>query len=68
MRRHILRTQNVILERAKIVTKSGRVHYAHNQETLDALPPDIVQELARRTLADLAEGKRLKAAAAAPKG
>jgi hypothetical protein len=31
------------------------VYYAHNQEMLDALPPDIVQELARREMVKLQE-------------
>jgi hypothetical protein len=45
-----MKASETTLERDEIVTESGRVFRRHNQEFLDNLPPDIVQEMARRRL------------------
>jgi hypothetical protein len=45
-----------------MVTESGRVFRRHNQEFLDNLPPDIVEEMARRWLKETQaiKAKRIK--------
>jgi len=52
--REILETT---LEQGSIVTESGRVFRPHYKELLDAMPSDIVAELAKRRLKELEQDK-----------
>jgi hypothetical protein len=46
------------LENGEVVTESGRVFRPHYKELLDAMPQDIVRELARRRLKELEQDKK----------
>jgi hypothetical protein len=43
-----MKTSEDTLVKDEIVTKSGRVFRPGNKELLENIPPDIVQELAKR--------------------
>ena len=50
-------TSEPILERGEIITETGRVFRAGTAEMLAALPPDIVREMAKRRLEEIARYK-----------
>jgi hypothetical protein len=64
----MMQASEIILERDEMVTESDRVFRRHNQEFLDNLPPDIVQEMARRRLAEIQAIKTKRAKATVPAG
>ena len=57
----MMRTSEPILENGEIVTESGRVFRPGKAELLDALPADIVREMAKRRLAEIAHYKAERA-------
>jgi hypothetical protein len=59
----MMQASEIILEKDEIITESGRVFRRHNQEFLDNMPPDIVQEMARRRLAEIQAIKAKRAQA-----
>jgi hypothetical protein len=54
-------TSEPILENGEIVTESGRVFRPGQADLLDALPPDIVREMAKRRLEEIARYKAERA-------
>jgi hypothetical protein len=48
-----MKTSEDTLAKDEIITESGRVFRPGNKEFLDTLPPDIVQEMARRRLKEM---------------
>ena len=56
-------TSEPILESSEIVTETGRVFRPGQAELLDTLPPDIVQEMAKRRLEEIARYKTERTAA-----
>ena len=55
-------TSEPILESGEIVTETGRVFRPGKAELLDTLPPDIVREMAKRRLEEIASYKAERAA------
>jgi hypothetical protein len=49
---------DVILEKDEFVAKSGRILRPYHKEILDALPEDIVSEIARRRLEQLEKDRQ----------
>jgi hypothetical protein len=49
------------LENGEIVTETGRVFRPGRPELLEALPPDIVREMAQRRLEEIARYKAERA-------
>jgi hypothetical protein len=63
-----MQVSEITLESDEMVTASGRVFRLHNQEFLDNLPPDIVQEMARRRLEEIQAIKAQRARPPIPVG
>jgi hypothetical protein len=55
------KTSETISEDGEIITETGRVFRPGNAELLKALPPDIVQEMAKRRLEETARYKAERA-------
>ncbi len=49
----MMNTSEDTLARDEIITESGRVFRPAHKELLESLPPDMVQELARRRMKDI---------------
>ena len=56
-------TSKPTLESGEIITETGRVFRPGQAELLDALPSDIVREMAKRRLEEIARHKAERAAA-----
>ena len=56
-----MRISEPILENGEIVTESGRIFRPGQVELLESLPPDIVREMAKRRLEEIARYKAERA-------
>ena len=49
----MMNTLDNTLVKDEIVTESGRVFHTAHKDILESLPPDMIQELARRRMKDI---------------
>jgi hypothetical protein len=52
--------KNLVSDDKVIISKSGKKYRLYHQELLDNMPPDLVTEMARRRLAEIAEADKKK--------
>jgi hypothetical protein len=52
--------KNLVSDDKVIVSKSGKKFRSYHQELLDNMPPDLVKEMARRRLEEIAEAEKKK--------